>query len=755
MTMGRQTMPINPKDIVWDEGDIEWDEGSTVAPNSIAKDPMNATPEEAKKTEKARRNFVKNTGTRTERVKEFFRSPNIEYADSLTDYATRIIPKDAANLVYNMVNAPKEVMKKVQEAKEEPVVDADPSLMGGVKQFATEGGGAAWEAARDLATPVGGRGLEAFKDAWMLNPVQSAAVVAPVAAGAVKVARGAKAPLKGRITPEVARLAQTAEDAGVPLSPADITRSKPLAQIERGFDMIPTSTGQVQRFREGQLGAYTDNMLKPGLEKYGAEGATALEVGEKGIASLEGKSKAFYNKAEELYGNVEKVIPADARIMDATLQKTAKRFLSKLKNVPDSMKDSKAVSILSDLAEGNVPKEVAAKIQLLDQYGNPIEMPKPKSGGYDWRTLQAMRSQLNELIATNDAAIKGGTQVKGLGTKEGGIYKQLRRALDEDLNAFAATSELPVKEAVTLATQFYKEGKQTFASPVVRRIIRNNPEMLTDIVFRPNAATDILTVKKAVDPQTFNSLRGKWLEGLLKTKEDKVFPSSLANSLKKYDEGTLKAIFKPDELREIRDIANIGQMLQGAEKLAGNPSGTAGNVFAPFYWMSVGGMALRGNIPGALGALGAPPILAKMYLSKAGRNYLLKGFNIRKDTPQASKWVQGLSAFADKKVKDQRGSLSTAPITKEAPYVQNQKGYAENAQGYATHGQEGLLADAGALVDIPIGAPKPPSLTVQLRGLQDTLRAARTPEAQRAALADLDAFIAELESHTAKGVNAP
>jgi hypothetical protein len=120
-----------------------------------------------------------------------------------------------------------------------------------------------------------------------------------------------------------------------------------------------------------------------------------------------------------------------------------------------------------------------------------------------------------------------------------------------------------------------------------------------------------------------------------------------------------------------------------------------------------------------------------------------------------SKEYRAIVQDIQNKLSDERGSVELPSLRTGGSYAQNQKGYAENAQGYATRGQEGLLADAGALVDIPIGAPQPPSLTMQLRGLQDTLRAARTPEAQRAALADLDAFIAELESHTAKGVNAP
>lgn len=93
-----------------------------------------------------------------------------------------------------------------------------------------------------------------------------------------------------------------------------------------------------------------------------------------------------------------------------------------------------------------------------------------------WNELQATRSKLGELIRSQDMAY--GMQrpsMKFVGTKEGGIFKQLKSALDADIEHFSTQTGGEFKKAygcceyILSGKQLYK-NKDLWKSPVLIRI---------------------------------------------------------------------------------------------------------------------------------------------------------------------------------------------------------------------------------------------------------------------------------------------
>ena len=88
----------------------------------------------------------------------------------------------------------------------------------------------------------------------------------------------------------------------------------------------------------------------------------------------------------------------------------------------------------------------------------------------------------------------------------------------------------------------------------------------------------------------------------------------------KYGNETLSALFNQKELYSINQLRHLSMFVQKAERMAGNPSGTAQNVAA----IGMGALMIRHPIRGTLYAL-TSKMAARLYLSPIGRKWLTEG----------------------------------------------------------------------------------------------------------------------------------
>lgn len=400
-----------------------------------------------------------------------------------------------------------------------------------------------------------------------------------------------------------------AREYGIELSPAEATGSKGLALYESMLDKSPFSTtiinnwreikqlrpllaqrerllasgkasdkevgeigeqiqdninrflAQYKNLNEGQVNALRDNILKKmgTNETYDGIGKTVQET-------ISGRSKAYYEKAQELYNYVGSTIPKGSVVNIKNTRTLASTMLETELKKPASLQNKEVVSLLKDLSGKN-----ASAMQDIQAYPKQVQeqimakLEKEGMGSYDWETVQAMRSSLNQKIAESDAAMKtaySGTKFQA--SPVSGVYKRLRQSLDSDISNFSNEIGGETKEAFDIANMFYKEGKQVYSNPKLRQIMSANPERVVDMIFRPKGGSEIDLVIKATSKDFFDktmkpSITKKLLEG------DSL---NIDRTIKKYGDEILQKVYSPDEIKNLKSIAKDSRLIM-EDKLPG------------------------------------------------------------------------------------------------------------------------------------------------------------------------------------------
>ena len=617
-----------------------------------------------------------------------------------------------------------------------------------------------------------------------------------------------------------------AASLGITLSPAEVTGSKGLALYESMLDKSPFSTTIINTWRELRqlkpLIALREKMLTDGgkaeqvevlgqkikdqvntfLAQYKSMNENQLNtlrgnvmaklgstetyesLGKSAQEAIAQQSKAVSDKASELYSKVSELIPEGTTIATDKLKDTAKRLLEAEMKKPSSLRNSQVLKIVQDLSGskdalmqeiGQFPE--AAQKQILDK------LKEEGVSNLDWKTLQSMRSELNSRIAQADAAMKT-TQpgAKFQSSPEAAAYKQLRKALDEDITAFSEESGGEIKDAFDLANAFYKKGKQVYDAPAIRRILSTNPDKVVDMVFRPKGneidlvrtavgqkvfnetlkpaitkkllgtegtfspkalqgnlekygkevldkvyspqelkmISDLATngkiamedtmaghpflktlanerpevvvdsilgsyerfpgsktvlkntllVRSVVTKDTFNSLKQAFSDRLFKLNQitDQVQPEKLAKAVQTY-ENVLKIFYPAEQVNWLKQIAETGKGMATAERLASNPSGTAQNVITWGTW----GALLRNPVHGAFTGIIAPKVMARLYMSEAGRRYFIEGMKTPLGTKKGTELAAKIAAITAK-------PLDNEQETQEAPQEAPQQPTAQTPQ---------------------------------------------------------------------------
>lgn len=123
---------------------------------------------------------------------------------------------------------------------------------------------------------------------------------------------------------------------------------------------------------------------------------------------------------------------------------------------------------------------------------------------------------------------------------------------------------------------------------MVRMMRSNSPEQIVDMFFkaRPNVS-DIQRLRQVTGKPGFKALKQAWLEDMFTQGENMSFsPAKFASSYEKYRRGgNLNAILDQNEREGLDKLYEISKLVNTAEKLAGNPSGTAQNeINALWHW---------------------------------------------------------------------------------------------------------------------------------------------------------------------------
>lgn len=301
------------------------------------------------------------------------------------------------------------------------------------------------------------------------------------------------------------------------------------------------------------------------LKKIGAE-ETFENLGINFKEAIKQESVQRFKRSQELFSKAGEAVPKDAGIPTENLTKVAQEQLKRFSKLKPSLKSkfSSLISILDDFSRGNIDKGLQKSLselppEIRDRALQEIQV----TDKVNFDTLQLTRQILNDLIRGSDEAISlGQPGVKFLAKKgtAGGVFKQLKKALDADLLDFSNKTGGEIAERFQSALSFHGKTRQLFNSKIVKRILKSeNPSNIVDMVVRPNNVTDIKLLKEIAGKENFSNIKKGFTNLIFDLKNDEAFnPQKIANMFRKYGDEVLSEVYSPKELQSLKKIITEG-----------------------------------------------------------------------------------------------------------------------------------------------------------------------------------------------------
>lgn len=424
-------------------------------------------------------------------------------------------------------------------------------------------------------------------------------------AALTKAANFAIRPLVGAITDSGHWVMNKAKDLGIELSPAEVVRSKGLSLLESLMDIAPVSGDIADKFHMRQakelikernrllnehgspdtiealgekIQQAADDLIRNHtkvnvenqialkdrlLQKLGST-QTYAETGLSGQEALKAASEARYNESRRLYEAVSDYMNNDTAYVPENYRKSAIKLLNQQRMASSSLQDPEALTVLNDVS-GN--STVAKMLESVPDALRPKvmqQLQKEQIGKMTWEQMAADRSRLGKLIAQNDPSYGFSSGAKGMkmvSDEAAGVYKQLFKALDQDMQGAVKQAGPEAENAFNLARSYYGESKQLFNTPLMTRLAKADPEKVVDMVFKPGAVTPIRMTRKAIGNEAFDNLKRSFTNRLFETPEGMpLTPELLKTRLKKYGAQTIGEIYGPDASM----LGNFADQLEAA-----------------------------------------------------------------------------------------------------------------------------------------------------------------------------------------------
>lgn len=269
-------------------------------------------------------------------------------------------------------------------------------------------------------------------------------------------------------------------------------------------------------------------------------------------------------------------------------------------------------------------------------------------------TQMTMR-KLRDLRISNDPGYLLG--IKGQGNTYAGYAAELRGALHDDIDAGLNTLSNQAKKALqeqppsdpaiaghleqmTKVSDMYQAAKENYTQvkelmndPFIIKLLKNNPEDFLNHAVKAQDITNIGKLKDILGPDNFVPVQQNLLANMLVDKTGELNPKSFVNKVDKIGFPTLTQVFDPQTMYE---IGQAQEVFSNMKRGFAEGSQTGGRLMAKAALFGVPAQAFHLVMAGEplsaigvlAGAIGLPKALAKMYLSEAGREMLIKGITV-------------------------------------------------------------------------------------------------------------------------------
>lgn len=431
-------------------------------------------------------------------------------------------------------------------------------------------------------------------------------VGASLGEGAIAEATGFGA---GKILSRAAKAAgpivERAKRFAVDLTPAEITQSKPFALLESVLEKTPFSAGIVQKFRVKQ-GQQLERAAQELIEELGAkQGKEAVGTGIQ--AAIEAKHFKRLAVRDKLFDRLTSKIKPDVVIGSENLNKRAEDLL---------------------LNEFQLPKE--AQNEAVSTFLNG--MTKVRQQGLTFQGAKSLRERLSAMVGPS------------ADTPEKLVYKRVKNALDEDIAAFADAQGGEVAKSWKKANAFHGAVKQLADDPSIKSVLNKaNPSAIADSLLNSKNTLQVRLLRKAMPDKDFQKLQSAVVDRLFEGGVNRTAASAMETNLKRYGDEFLEVAITKPKLNRLKEFAEVVGAAKKAEKMAGNPSGTAQNVISA----GLGAFVITNPVKGTI-AVVAPPVLARMYLSDFGKKLITEGVRLSPRSARAAGVASAIMALSKK-----------------------------------------------------------------------------------------------------------
>lgn len=388
--------------------------------------------------------------------------------------------------------------------------------------------------------------------------------------------------------PDIDDLKKLAGQAGIDFdaftTPAQRTVSRGIDTFEEMAENAFFGRGRIRDIKEitqpAGIRKLTDRLLDSALPQ--AQRVGRGELGDILNDVVLGREKTFRRTGGALYKRVDDLTkPAIKR---RTISETKQGLALSLGGLVPTTETTKRI----------VSREVGgAKVDLrpMKRFAEAMRKQRIKEGG----TRKAIDDVISDVLARPDSAnfqVAHGIRSDFLDTvrnatskkdKAVGVAKRASSMIDRQMENAARNLSPDALRAWRTANAFWKTGKKTFNSQVVRRVTKTianeTPDKIVEAVFARKSPTQIRAVMKLADPLTQRRLRFAFLEDLL-DKSSRQIPGDVSDlrtliggtfieNFDKLGDETLDAAFGKELKNRIRNTARIAKITQGKTGGAG------------------------------------------------------------------------------------------------------------------------------------------------------------------------------------------
>ena len=473
------------------------------------------------------------------------------------------------------------------------------------------------------------------------------------------------------VQPEDLRIAKQAEDMGVILRPAEVSRSDVAAQVEQNAARSLFGKGKFQERDIKNEAAFRMNIESWADSAMNQVSKSPQELGRMVQDAIENKAMPEYQVVTRgLYKQLHQMTDGEKLVQTKRLFDIA----TELKSSIDPKLYPKANAIAEKIADqvsehgyttGMTVKKVA-------QGGNQLErltvkqrsegLPRPKN--IDFMEAHDLRSLLLEINRTKEGLPKRQQAIAG------NLAEVTDQAMEAAAEAFTKRTGKPLLENWRVANASVKAGHDLFDDAVIRRAIETNPEDVVRIGFAKNAVSETDKIIKALEnqPQAMDAYRRSAFQDLMTKATERTGQLNgqslytAAYGKNGVGEEVIRRTFgsaHAQELKKFMEVANRME-LSRLPGNAGNPSQTGRtlvNWFEQGMVLSVPMAALTGNLPAAATAatttgtyIIAVSQLARLLNSPRGLKMLREGMQMSPKAEGATRVANQLLGMLTKEL---------------------------------------------------------------------------------------------------------